>query len=294
VNPDPVTKPVNGNGNYTGTVHVTAPGVYRWIANYSGDVNNAPTANGCNDTHGGSIENVTVINPQISVVKDPETPAVVTGGTATFSITVTNTGDTTLTGVHVTDAQAPDCARTAAQIAADPNAPNPGTATFHPGDTYTYSCTTPALQAPLDNVATACGTPPVGSQVCDDDHGKVGIEHLNSHQELLPNDFATISLTGTGISPLNGHLTFRLYKGACTGANLIYTEPPVAVAGDGTYHSNNVSGLLSVLNQAQFGNSDTAGTYHWDIDYSGDTHGNAAIDGTCGTESFTVTNGADA
>jgi uncharacterized repeat protein (TIGR01451 family) len=273
------TKPVSGNGQYTGTVHITAPGVYRWIANYSGDGNNDATANGCNDTHGGSIENLTVINPSIEVLKDPDTPAVVSGDTATFTIKVTNTGDVDLSGVAVTDPLSPDCNHTIGFLAA--------------GSSTTYQCTTPALTAPLDNVATACGTPPVGSQVCDDDHGQVGIEHLKSHSDFVPNDFATITLEGTGLQPLNGHITFRLYKGTCTGSNQIYFET-VNVAGDGTYHSNNVATLLSALNQAKFGSSDTGGTYRWDIDYSGDTHGNAAINGTCGTESFTVTNGADA
>jgi hypothetical protein len=273
------SKTVNGNGQYTGTVHVTAPGVYRWIANYSGDANNDPTANACNDTHGGSVENLTVINPSISIQKDPDTPAVVSGDTATFTITVTNTGDVDLTNVTVTDPQTPDCATTIGFLAA--------------GDHTSYQCTTAALDAPLDNVATVCGNPPVGSQVCDDDHGKVGIIHLQSHQDFAPNDFATISLTGTGIQPLNGHITFTLYKGSCTGANQIFTQT-VNVAGDGTYNSTNVSGLLSSLNQAKFGNPDTSGTYNWDIDYGGDTNGNAPINGTCGTEGFTVTNGADA
>ena len=102
-----------------------------------------------------------------------------------------------------------------------------------------------------------------------------------------------VSLTGTGISPLNGDIRFRLYKGSCTSGNLIYSET-VNVAGDGTYHSNNVSDLLSALNQTKFGDPDTDGTYNWDIDYSGDTHGNPSINGACGTEGFTVTNGADA
>ncbi|MFL5798312.1 MAG: hypothetical protein ACJ77A_10315, partial [Actinomycetota bacterium] len=49
-------KNVNGNGQYTGTVQVTAPGAYRWVANYSGDPNNDPTTNGCNEPN----EDVTV------------------------------------------------------------------------------------------------------------------------------------------------------------------------------------------------------------------------------------------
>jgi uncharacterized repeat protein (TIGR01451 family) len=79
---------------------------------------------------------VLVINPSISIAKDPNLQKIETGTTATFDITVTNTGDADLTLVHVTDAQAAGCARTAAQIATDR-----GSSTFAPGDPYTYQCT---------------------------------------------------------------------------------------------------------------------------------------------------------
>lgn len=53
------TVTVNGNGTYTSTPSFTptTAGTYRWIANYSGDANNAPTANACNATN----ENVDVL-----------------------------------------------------------------------------------------------------------------------------------------------------------------------------------------------------------------------------------------
>lgn len=41
--------PVSGNGSYTSASFTSAAiGTYRWIANYGGDSNNLPTANGCN------------------------------------------------------------------------------------------------------------------------------------------------------------------------------------------------------------------------------------------------------
>ena len=41
--------PINGNGSYTSTSFTPLViGTYRWIANYSGDTNNAATANTCN------------------------------------------------------------------------------------------------------------------------------------------------------------------------------------------------------------------------------------------------------
>jgi hypothetical protein len=46
------TLPVSGNGNYgSGPFTPATAGTYRWIANYSGDNNNAPTANVCNATN---------------------------------------------------------------------------------------------------------------------------------------------------------------------------------------------------------------------------------------------------
>jgi hypothetical protein len=40
---------IEGNGSYSSTAFTSAAlGTYHWIANYSGDANNAPTANACN------------------------------------------------------------------------------------------------------------------------------------------------------------------------------------------------------------------------------------------------------
>src|SRR5439155_18589140 len=107
-------------------ITVNASGTYHWIANYGGDAKNNKTNNTCN----GANENVLVQNPGILISKDPNNQTIVSGGTATFHITVTNTGDAILTNVHVSDALAPGCARTAAQIAAI--APH-NSSTFGPG-----------------------------------------------------------------------------------------------------------------------------------------------------------------
>jgi hypothetical protein len=277
--------PVNGPGDYgSGNFTPGSTGTYDWLVTYSGDPGNLilGTTAPCGDQTGGNDETSLVINPSIEVLKDPDSQSTVSGNTVTFTIKVTNTGDSTLTNVHVTDAQAPDCARTAAQIAADR-----GSSTFAPGATYTYTCTSLAINAPLDNVATACGDPPFGPEVCDDDHGKVGLEHLKSYQDFVPNDFADMSVEGSSV-PLNGHLTMALYKGSCTGANLLFTQT-VNVNGDGSYETTNTESLSDLI-----GSINTDGTYNWQLTYSGDTNGNAPINGACGTERFTLTNGADA
>ena len=48
----------------------------------------------------------------VSITKDPDLQTVVSGGTATWTITVRNTGAAPLTGVFVSDPEAPDCNRT--------------------------------------------------------------------------------------------------------------------------------------------------------------------------------------
>jgi uncharacterized repeat protein (TIGR01451 family) len=53
---------------------------------------------------------VQVIAPGLSITKSVDKPVVLSGTEVTWTITVTNTGDTTLTNVNVTDPVAPECA----------------------------------------------------------------------------------------------------------------------------------------------------------------------------------------
>jgi uncharacterized repeat protein (TIGR01451 family) len=110
---------------------------------------------------------VTVIHPAISVSKTPHTQTVAFAGTVTFTIGVKNTGDSVLTHVHVTDAQAPGCARTEADL--------PQLASMAPGDELSYSCTVANVMAAFTNVATAIGTPQVGPDVSASDSASVSV-----------------------------------------------------------------------------------------------------------------------
>jgi uncharacterized repeat protein (TIGR01451 family) len=96
-------------------------------------------------------EPVTVINPSINIGKTTATPSVTSGGTVTFSITVTNPGDTALSNVTVTDPTTPSCARSIGNLAA--------------GALVTYTCTTDGLTASFINVASVTGKPVVGPDV---------------------------------------------------------------------------------------------------------------------------------
>lgn len=273
------------------------PGRYHWTAHYGGDTNNNEADSACGDTG----ENPLVIDPSIKVTKNPKLQSLPSGGTASWTIKVENDGDSTLTNVAVTDAQAPNCARTSAQIAADSNAPQIGTATFNVGDTYSYNCTLANVTSfPLVNVVVACGTSIVSTTVCDNDNatagdrtGQADPSTLTTKQDFVPNDTAT--LAGLVNAPVGGSVTFSLYKdvaGTCTPAKRIYTETiNVSTAGNGSYPTTNAD-RLSALNATAGLGTGTAGNYNWKVDYSGDAASfNAAIPGTCGKENFQVDNG---
>ena len=84
-----------------------------------------------------------VTHPAIAIAKNPNSQTVTKGGTATFTITVTNTGDVALTNVVVTDVLSPNC--------------NRNVGTLNPGQSVTYTCTKPNVQSDFTNIAVATG-----------------------------------------------------------------------------------------------------------------------------------------
>jgi len=99
VNP-PVS--VGGAGDYNSASYLTAvPGVYRWIATYSGDANNAAVSTACNDSGESSM----VFSPSLAAIKSVDSVTKVSAGTwdVTYSIVVENTGNADLSALQVTD-----------------------------------------------------------------------------------------------------------------------------------------------------------------------------------------------
>jgi uncharacterized repeat protein (TIGR01451 family) len=134
-------------------------------ADYLGDANYPARSGACEP-----LTVTPVPAPAIAIVKNPKSQTVAVGGTATFSITVTNAGNTVLTNVTVTDPLSPNCNRTSAQI--------PALASMAPGATVTYTCTRPNVRANFDNIATATGTPPLGPNVTATDTAPVKTKAL--------------------------------------------------------------------------------------------------------------------
>jgi uncharacterized repeat protein (TIGR01451 family) len=140
---------------------------------------------------------VDVVNPYIRIVKTPDVQVVRNGSTATFTITVVNTSDTTLSNVIVSDPQSPNCARAVGTLAA--------------GNDHTYTCTVAGVTDDFINNATVTGTPPVGPDVSDSDIAFVNvidphiqIAKMPDTQTVRPNATVTftIAVINTGDVPL--------------------------------------------------------------------------------------------
>jgi hypothetical protein len=263
---------VTKNGEYeSGAVHVSKAGTYHWVASFepAAGTNNLPFEGSC----GESGENTEVLPPEITVTKTAKSKAVFKGNTVTFEITVKNTGKVNLEKVKVTDEETPAC--------------NKEIGPLKIGESSSYECTSKILEAPIVNVAKGCGVSE-SVEVCSEGEVPVGIEELSSEQDFKPADTASITVTGTGTSPPNGKVTFKLYKGSCESANLIFTSPEVQVT-EGKASAESSKLLSELLKEAGLSTA-TAGTYNWQISYGSDTNGNASFTGSCGTEHFTVTN----
>jgi uncharacterized repeat protein (TIGR01451 family) len=197
-----VTVPVDGADDQdypSPSITVNAPGTYYWVAIYSGDLPNNPASS---STCGDAAESPLVLQPHISVSKSPDAQTILIGQTATFTITVTNDGNATLTNVVVTDALAPGCARTSADIA--------GLASMAPGATITYTCSLANVTSSFTNIAVATGTPPIGPDVSAQDtaavtavapaaHPAIAVVKNPKSQTVTSGGTATFTITVTNI-----------------------------------------------------------------------------------------------
>ncbi|MEM7130974.1 MAG: hypothetical protein AAF702_31925 [Chloroflexota bacterium] len=106
---------------------------------------------------------VIVIRPAISIEKTPDIQMVLASNPITFTITVKNSGDVTLTNVMVIDALVPAC---------DINV-----GTLGPQDSFGYDCQLGETTGSFTNVALVSGQPPVGDKVEHSDEAAVSVIH---------------------------------------------------------------------------------------------------------------------
>lgn len=102
---------------------------------------------------------VNVLHPAITITKDDndnsdDTQTVTNGGSATFKITVTNTGNAILKNVVISDPRVSDCNRNASQTknlyAGD---------YFDPNESFNYTCTDSSVTASYINTAQVTASP---------------------------------------------------------------------------------------------------------------------------------------
>ena len=272
---------VHGNGDYTSDEFTTnVAGIWHWVANYSGDDNNAATANVCNGTN----ENVTVTkkSPTISTLatdggvpgdKISDTAALTgaflpTTGTVTFNLY--GPGDETCTGT-VTATSTVNISGTGTATSADFTTILAGTYHWiasYSGDTnndgVTGKCTdeheTTVISKFNPEITTSLSSANVTSAA------KITILFGAS-----VTDQATLTKFGPGAG---GTVTYTVWSDS---------ECKVWYADGGIKDvSNGVPGVSDSVNFP------TPGKYYWTADYSGDVN-NAPANSACGAEVVTVT-----
>ncbi|RJQ84359.1 DUF11 domain-containing protein [Amycolatopsis panacis] len=137
----------------------------------------------------------TVVHPGLSLEKTVHGGPFRTGDPVTFTLTVTNTGDSPLSAVKVTDQGT--CAKTFDTLAA--------------GVKQAYDCTAPAPADDVVSTASATGTPPTGPQLSVTSAAKIDVIHpsITVRPTVSPaiarvGDDLTVTLvvTNTGDVPL--------------------------------------------------------------------------------------------
>ncbi len=149
-------------------------------------------ANGSAQTPSGDTINasdtaqVDVVSPDIEITKTPDTQSVDPGETATFTITITNQGSSTLTNIAVDDPLTEDCERMAGSLA-----------NLSPGQMLSYTCTTEPLFADLTNVATvtADGVDPQSDSAFVDVIAPIEITKEPNEQTVESGMTATFTIT---------------------------------------------------------------------------------------------------
>ncbi len=263
--------PVAGNGVYnSGNFAPATAGTYRWVANYSGDTNNAASTSPCNSPN----ESV-VVNQATTTLTTQASGAVTLGGQVNDDGTLA--GGVSPTGTITFDLYGPNDATCTGAIAFTANIPVAGNGVYNSGNftptsagTYRWvasysgdtnnSASTSPCNSPNESVAVGVTTPTLTTQAS-----------ANVALGGQVNDAATLA---GGSSP-TGSITFDLYgpnDATCAGAIAFTANIPVA--GNGVYNSGNFTPTL-------------AGTYRWVANYSGDAN-NAAVNSPCNSPNESV------
>jgi uncharacterized repeat protein (TIGR01451 family) len=154
----------------------------------------------------GETAGEVVSSSSIEIDKSPKLQNGKPGRTVKFTITVTNTGASTLTGIAVSDPLSPRCARTSATT--------PALASLAPGASVRYTCKRSDVRAAFTNVATVVGTGPLGVSVSGSStarvlvytRGKLSLRKRADRVRARPGDriIFRIALRSHGRAPARG------------------------------------------------------------------------------------------
>jgi uncharacterized repeat protein (TIGR01451 family) len=171
----------------------------------SAPVTNTVTAKGTDPTGQREVTDTDtavtkLLSPAIKVVKGPSTQAVYADGTASYTYTVTNPGDTPLNPVTISDNKCSPLS------AADKTGDTVGTtSTLDPGDTWTYTCSISAATLfsggndPVTNTVTVRGEDTVkGREVTDTDTALTKLLRPEIKVVKTPTS-QTVSYTGNAV-----------------------------------------------------------------------------------------------
>jgi uncharacterized repeat protein (TIGR01451 family) len=105
---------------------------------------------------------VVPLAPAIRVTKLPAEQSVASGGTATWTITVSDTGNTALNNIQILDYPAPECARNIPTV-------------LSPGGSTSFTCSHGGETASYNNIVSAIGYAPDGTQVMSNASARVTV-----------------------------------------------------------------------------------------------------------------------
>jgi uncharacterized repeat protein (TIGR01451 family) len=251
------TVAVNGNGNYESARFTPSqPGVYRWVATYSGDANNASVTTSCADP----MEQVEVSTVPIIRVDKTATPTsvVAPGGNVVFDVVVTNTTNVPLTIRSLIDNVYGDLTQRAGSTCASAIGTvlqaSPG-----PGNTYSCRFTAPvqgAAGTTHTNIVVVTATDSTGRTVVDDDDAVVTITAvpptITSTKTASPTSRPepggtftfTFSVTNTGPNPVTiTSLVDNVYgdlngRGTCAVGAVLATGATYTCTFSGNFFGN--------------------------------------------------------
>ncbi|MBX3012362.1 MAG: hypothetical protein KF832_12685 [Caldilineaceae bacterium] len=148
---------------------------------------------------------VNVIQPGLTLNKRPESQAILKGGTATFFLDATNTGDANLSPVTVSDVL---CSTPPTLTGGDSNTDGK----LSPGETWTYSCLRANVVEDFTNLATITFADATGNQLTRTDtavvdviNSGIDIEKSANNTTLLKGQtvYFTLNVLNTGQAPLS-------------------------------------------------------------------------------------------